>query len=91
MDWIIPVTARPKKYTPIDFNVIFCKAPSLPIGMCKNPSRDRDGSALPTLVLNLIIYQNTYFAIQASLYSKLDQMWDGSTSHPTFYHKLTMN
>ena len=48
--------------------------------MCTNPSRDRDGSILPTLMPNLIMYQNTCFAIQALLYSTLDQKWDGSIS-----------
>ena len=49
--------------------------------MCTNPSRDRDGSILPTLMLNLVMYQNTCFAIQASPYSTLDQRWDGSIRH----------
>ena len=49
--------------------------------MCTIPSRDRDGSTLPTLVPKLNKYQNKYFAIQALLYSKLDQMWDGSAAY----------
>ena len=73
-----PSHCSPKKCIPIDFNVIFCKAHPSPIGMCTNPSRDRDGSILPTLMPNLIMYQNTCFAIQALLYSTLDQKWDGS-------------
>ena len=49
--------------------------------MCTNPSRDKDGSIFPTLMPNLTIYQNTYFAIQASPYSAVDQKWDGSMGH----------
>merc|ERR1711872_167532 len=30
---------------------------------------------------NLIMYQNTCFAIQALVYSTLDQKWDGSIYH----------
>ena len=52
-------------------NGVSCLAYS-PIGMSTNPSRVRDGSTLPTFVPNLINYHNTYFAIQALLYSKLD-------------------
>ena len=70
-----------KKCIPIDFNVIFCKAHPSPIGMCTNPSRDKDDSIFPTLMPNLIMYQNTCFAIQASLYSTLYQKWNGSMRH----------
>ena len=75
MDWIIPVTARLKDVFP--FNVKRCNAPPSPIGTCTDPSRDRDGSTLITLLPNFIIYQNTCYAIQALHYSKLDQTWDG--------------
>ena len=50
-----PSHCSPKKYIPIDFNVIFFKALPFPIGMCTNPSRDRDGSIYPTLMPNLCI------------------------------------
>ena len=36
---------------------------------------------LPIHMPNLIMYQNTCFAIQASMYSTLDQKWDGSIEH----------
>ena len=73
-----PSHCSPKSYIPYNSYVVFCKAHPSPIGICTNPSRDMDGSTLPTPVPNLIKYQNTCFAIQALLYSNLDQKWDGS-------------
>ena len=85
-----PSHCSPKKCIPIGFNVIFCKAHPSPIGMCTNPSRDRDGSILPTLMPNLIMYQNTCFAIQASLYSTLEQKWDGSPDRVPAHHRSSL-
>ena len=73
-----PSHCSPKKYIPIGFNVIFCKAQPSPIGTYTYPSRDRDS---PTLVPTLIIYRNMCFVIQTSLYSKRDQIQDGSMEH----------
>ena len=73
-----PSHCSPKSYISFNSYVVFCNAHPSPIGICTNLSRGRDGSTLPTLVPNLIKYQNTCFAIQALLCSKLDQMWDGS-------------
>ena len=56
--------------------------------MYTNLSKDENDYTLPMLERNLIKYQNTYFAIQALLYSKLDQMWDGSMSHTSLLCQL---
>ena len=65
-------------------NKTLCRAHVSPMEMCTNPSSYKDGSTLPLHMPNLIMNQNTYFAIHLSLYSIIDQMWDRLIYHVLF-------